>query len=73
MTCVLPAIAEIFVGESGTVTGIIALEGKDALLVPIAFVATTVNVYDVPFVSPVTMIGDTLPVAVIPPGFDVTT
>jgi hypothetical protein len=35
-------------------------------------VAVTVNVYDVPFVRPVTVIGDDAPVAVNPPGFEVT-
>jgi hypothetical protein len=36
------------------------------------FVAVTVNVYAVPFVRPVTEIGLVGPVAVIPPGSDVT-
>jgi hypothetical protein len=39
---------------------------------PTAFWAATVNVYDVPFVKPVIVIGDDDPVAVIPPGEDVT-
>jgi hypothetical protein len=38
--------------------------------VPFAFVAVTVNVYDVPFVKPETVIGDD-PVPVRPPGLDV--
>jgi hypothetical protein len=49
-----------------------ALLAEDALDVPIAFVAVTVNVYDVPAVKPLTVIGDELPVAVTPPGLDVT-
>ena len=36
------------------------------------FVATTVNVYAVPLVNPVTVIGLDEPVAVSPPGLDVT-
>jgi hypothetical protein len=35
-------------------------------------VAVTVNVYAVPFVNPVTTIGEDEPVAVIPPGLAVT-
>jgi hypothetical protein len=35
-------------------------------------VALTVNVYAVPFVRPVTVIGDDDPVPVKPPGLDVT-
>ena len=38
---------------------------------PAAFVAVTVNVYDEPFVSPVTVSGDAAPVAVMPPGLEV--
>jgi hypothetical protein len=49
-----------------------ALLAEDASDVPIAFVAVTVNVYDVPAVKPLTVIGDELPVAVTPPGLDVT-
>jgi len=37
-----------------------------------AFVAVTVKVYAVPFVSPVTVTGLAEPVAVIPPGLEVT-
>ena len=39
---------------------------------PAPFVATTVNVYDVPFVSPVTTAGEVVDVAVKLPGDDVT-
>jgi hypothetical protein len=38
--------------------------------VPFAFVAVTVNVYEVPWVSPLTVIGD-VPVPVNAPGEDV--
>ena len=52
--------------------GTTPFEAPDAMLVPTAFVAVTVNVYSVPLVSPVTVIGFVVPVAVIPPGLDVT-
>ena len=54
--------------------GMTALVAADAVLVPTAFVATTVNVYDVPLVSPVTVAVNVEPftVAVSPPGDDVT-
>jgi hypothetical protein len=44
----------------------------DAGLVPIAFVAVTVNVYAVEDDKPLTVIGEPLPVPVKPPGLDVT-
>jgi hypothetical protein len=68
----LPAVAVPIVGASGTVAGTIGLLGAEAILVPIMFVAVTVNVYVVPFVKPVTVKGETPPVAVNPPGLDVT-
>jgi len=52
--------------------GVTALEGDDGWLEPLAVNATTVNVYVTPLVSPLTVIGLALPLAVIPPGFDVT-
>jgi hypothetical protein len=54
------------------VAGVAELLASEAVLVPIAFVAVTVNVYAAPFVSPVIVIGDEPPVAVKPPTFDVT-
>jgi hypothetical protein len=53
-------------------TAVIELLAALAALVPIAFVAVTVKVYDVPAVKPVTVIGELAPVAVILPGVDVT-
>lgn len=44
-----------------------ALQGP----VPVALVAFTLNVYDVPVVKPVTVKGDEAPVAVKQPGVDV--
>ena len=60
------------VGAPGTETGVTAEEADDAEPVPTAFVALTVNVYAVPFVSPVTVMGDDTPDADMSPGLDVT-
>ena len=46
-----------------------ALEARET---PVAFFAVTVNVYEVPGVKPVIVIGEPGPVAVIPPGEEVT-
>jgi hypothetical protein len=58
---VLPAVATTFVGGPGAVGGrtVTPLEGVDGALVPIPFVAVTVNVYVVFGTRPVT----TTPVA----------
>ena len=72
VACPLPAVAVPIVGASGTVAGAIELDALDGVLVPSAFVAVTVNVYAWPFVSPVTVSGEPLPVAVSPPTFEVT-
>jgi hypothetical protein len=56
-------------GGDDVVTDADALEAID---VAAAFVAVTVNVYAVDELKPVTFIGEALPVAVIPPGDDVT-
>ncbi|GAA3406267.1 hypothetical protein GCM10020370_32620 [Paenibacillus hodogayensis] len=57
---------ELFLGETG-------LDGEEAGLDPTPFVATTVNVYSVPFVNPVTVTGlAVVLVPVNPPGLDVT-
>ncbi len=45
---------KVKVVANGT-AGVTALEADEALEFPTEFVATTVNVYDVPFVSPVTV------------------
>ena len=55
VACALPLVAVAPVGASGTVAGVTAFEGADGGPVPTAFVAVTVNVYDVPLVKPVTM------------------
>ena len=67
-----PATADTLVGAFGTVAGVTEFDALEAVLVPAEFVAVTVNVYAVPFESPVTMSGDEPPVAVNPPVFEVT-
>src|SRR4051794_5089833 len=70
--CVLPAAAIGSVGAPGRVAGVTLFEGADASPVPTALVAVTVNVYAVPLVSPLTMMGEAVPPALLPPGEDVT-
>jgi hypothetical protein len=43
-------------------------DADDAIEVPPVFVAVTVNVYEVPLVNPVIVIGDEVPVAIIESG-----
>jgi hypothetical protein len=72
VTCPLPATPDTLVGAPVTVAGVTAADALLAALVPASFVAVTVNVYEVPFVSPVTTKGLPAPVAVAPPGEAVT-
>jgi len=60
------------VGAPGTVAGVTLFEALDAAPAPIAFVAVTVKVYAVPFVSPVTLMGEEMPLPVPPAGVEVT-
>jgi hypothetical protein len=60
------------VGAPGTVLGVTAADGDEATEFPAALVATTEKVYAVPLVKPVTTRGELAPVAVKPPGEDVT-
>jgi hypothetical protein len=71
---VLPATAVTLVGAPGTVgaAGVTEVEADETTELPFAFVATTVKVYAVPFVNPVTVIGVPVPVPVKPPGEEVT-
>jgi hypothetical protein len=57
---------------SNAAVGVTELLAALAAPVPKILVAVTVNVYAVPLVKPVTVIGDELPVAVIFPGLEVT-
>ena len=59
-------VAETPVGALGAV--VIEVDTEDAVDVPLVLVAVTVNVYAVPAVNPLTVIGDDEPVAVIDPG-----
>jgi hypothetical protein len=68
----LPRTAVTPVGAPGIVAGITALEADDAEELPAAFVAITVKVYAVPFVKPVTVIGELPLVPVKLPGEEVT-
>ena len=66
-------VAETPVGAPGAMAaGVTADEALEAAPVPMALVAVTVKVYAVPLASPVTVIGDEAPVAVSPPGEEVT-
>jgi hypothetical protein len=67
-----PAAAVPMVGAPGTVAGVTLLEAADAPPVPTLLVAVTVKAYGVPFVSPLTVSGPLAPLAVTPPGLDVT-
>jgi hypothetical protein len=48
-------VAATPVGAPGTVDGVAEFDATEAALVPALFVAVTVNVYEVPFVRPVTV------------------
>jgi len=69
----LPGAATTPVGDPGSVAGVTDADALEGELVPIAFFAVTVNVYAVPFVSPVTVaVKAPVVVAVLLPGDDVT-
>jgi hypothetical protein len=75
VACWSPATAVLMVGAPGIVAGITALLLPEAGPVPMAFVAVTLKVYEVPFVSPVMeWVRPVVPAfASVPPaGFDVT-
>jgi hypothetical protein len=70
-----PTVAAVKAPDAGDMDrgkGVTALEAVEATPVPAELVAVTVKVYAVPLVNPVTVIGEELPVPVIPPGLDVT-
>jgi hypothetical protein len=76
MDAAVPAVPDAdatrFVGGCGGPLGTTAGDGLEAADVPIAFVATAVKVYVVPFVKPVTVSGLAVPVALRFPGLLVT-
>ena len=53
-TLPFPAAAVTFVGAFGTVEGVKEDDEVEAADVPMPFIATTLNVYAVPFVNPLT-------------------
>jgi hypothetical protein len=55
IACALPRVAVPIVGAPGTVAGVTLFDAADAGPAPTALVAFTVNVYAVPFASPVTV------------------
>jgi hypothetical protein len=59
-----PGVPTTFVGAPGTVRGV-TLTVPDALPVPFSFIALTLQLYCVPLVRPVTVIGLDAPVPVI--------
>lgn len=67
-----PSTATTELGAAGASAGETALLDGDAADTPIAFVAVTVNEYEVPFVRPETTQVSPLLVQVKPPGVDVT-
>ena len=64
-------VAIRFVGARGIGLNNTGDDGIDIGDVPDAFVAVIVNVYVVPFVNPLTIMGLDEPVVVIPPGLEV--
>ena len=60
---VLPGITEGCAGGDGTVLGTTGADSGDAGPGPSSFVAVTVQVYDLPLVTPPTTIGDAAPTA----------
>ena len=71
VTSAFPATTLAFAGTFGIVLGITAADGGDGKLVPFAFVAVTVHVYDFPFDNPLTVMGEAAPdPAPATPAFD---
>ena len=69
----LPATAVTDLGELGTLSsGVTAFEADEGEPFPTALTAMTVNVYDVPALSPETIMGLETPNAASPPGLAIT-
>ena len=68
-------VAEVMMGAPGEPAGITELDGEDAGPSPVALVAVTVQVYVLPLVRPVTVMGELVPVIepVVPPLVEVQT
>jgi hypothetical protein len=56
-----PGVTVGFAGADGGFVSVVAADSGDAGPSPFALVANTVHVYVLPFVSPVTMMGDAAP------------
>ena len=69
----LPCTTVGCAGVVGTVAGTVAVDGRLWAELPSAFVARTVQVYVLPFVSPVTTSGEEAPLSdpAVPPLIDV--
>ena len=68
----LRAVTAISFGAGGATHGIDALDNKEEALFPAALVATTENLYSVPFSKPVTVQDVVVTVQVNDPGVEVT-
>ena len=70
----LPGVTEEMLGAPGTVNGVTGDDAAEAVLLPSDALVTAVNVYAVPFVSPVTTheVAGAVAVQVAPPGDAVT-
>jgi hypothetical protein len=66
------AVTMPMVGAPGTVAGVTLFDEADASPVPAWLVAVTVNVYTLPLLKPVTVMGLAVPVPIKPPGLEVT-
>jgi hypothetical protein len=67
--CAFPGVTPGWAGADGTVLGITTVDAGDAGPAPFTFVAVTVHVYDFPFVSPATTVGEAVSFAepAVPP------
>jgi hypothetical protein len=65
-----PAVATAEVGTPGMPIGVTGFDADEGELVPTELTAYTAKLYDVPFVRPVTVIGEPVDVAVKLPGVD---
>jgi hypothetical protein len=74
VACASPGVAVTEVGAVGVPAGVTAEEAVDGSELPTEFTATTVNAYEVPFVSPVTsqVVSGAVEVHVLFPGLEVT-
>ena len=67
-----PPAAVPIVGATGSPVGVTGFDAADGSPVPAMLLAVTVKVYVLPLVSPVTVIGLAVDVAVFPSGLEVT-